>query len=255
MCVCVCVFFLGWQTKTKILLLFLLWTLAQLSVVFWRFFFLFNIFVCRKNNERQMTIFGKKEKNIRDPTEEGESGEHPPTSTFFYLRWKKNKNKIGFCSLFCLSVLTQMKKKWQNVFFVFVCTNILSVAVLSLFREKGKIIYKGVPIRSCLDLVQKGRNTTSNHDDDDVSTGQPKKNHSKFFWDFQRNILNDVLVLWLFFLQWYGAASRSCATVTTERNGIGHFFSAVCYANKKIYFFKEEKKNTNLPSRAHSTDT
>jgi hypothetical protein len=58
---------------------------AQLSVVFWRFFFLFNIFVCRKNNERQMTIFGKKEKNIRDPTEEGESGEHPPTSTFFYL--------------------------------------------------------------------------------------------------------------------------------------------------------------------------
>jgi hypothetical protein len=53
---------------------------------FLAFFFLFNIFVCRKNNERQMTIFGKKEKNIRDPTEEGESGEHPPTSTFFYLR-------------------------------------------------------------------------------------------------------------------------------------------------------------------------
>jgi hypothetical protein len=112
---------------------------------------------------------------------------------------KKTKTKIGFCSLFCLSVLTQMKKKWQNVFVVFVCTNILSVAVLSLFREKGKIIYKGVPIRSCLDLVQKGRNTTSNHDDDDVSTGQPKKNHSKFFWDFQRNILNDVLVFGFFF--------------------------------------------------------
>jgi hypothetical protein len=69
-----------------------------------------------------------------------------------------------------------------------------------------------------------------------------KKKSFKIFLRFSKKHFEWRIGFWLFFLQWYGAASRSCATVTTERNGIGHFFSAVCYANKKIYFFKEEKK-------------
>jgi Na+/melibiose symporter-like transporter len=86
-CVCVCVFFFSADKQKQKFCCFFFCERSRATVCgFLAFFFLFNIFVCRKNNERQMTIFGKKEKNIRDPTEEGESGEHPPTSTFFYLR-------------------------------------------------------------------------------------------------------------------------------------------------------------------------
>ena len=68
------------------------------------------------------------------------------------------------------------------VFCLCVCVNTVCVAVLS--ERKENMYVRGVPIRSCLDLVQKG--TPSNNND--VSTGKERKteknknkNHTKFF--------------------------------------------------------------------------